>query len=164
MGYAEGPHRSPLEAFKADYKQKTERNRKILNYLLSDAFGEEAEVEPEVDLVLDPDPPAATVPAVLGRYGFQKVATPTRTCWPWPRDDLVPLLAPLPALPGGHRAQAAAGDRRHARPRLDAGQLEQGQRFAGRQRRAVGAVQLQPADRCSCTSACAPPRPTWPAS
>lgn len=73
MGYAEGPHRSPLEAFKADYKQKTERNRKILNYLLSEAFGEEEEVEPEVDLVLDPEPPAATIPAVLGRYGFQRI-------------------------------------------------------------------------------------------
>ncbi|MCY2992805.1 MAG: bifunctional [glutamate--ammonia ligase]-adenylyl-L-tyrosine phosphorylase/[glutamate--ammonia-ligase] adenylyltransferase [Planctomycetota bacterium] len=72
MGYAEGPHRAPLEAFKADYKQKTERNRKILNYLLNDAFGTE-EGEPEVDLVLDPDPLPTTIHEVLGRYGFQKV-------------------------------------------------------------------------------------------
>lgn len=72
MGYAEGPHRSPLEAFKADYKQKTERNRKILNYLLNDAFDTE-EAEPEVDLVLDPDPSPSTVHDVLGRYGFKKL-------------------------------------------------------------------------------------------
>jgi [glutamine synthetase] adenylyltransferase / [glutamine synthetase]-adenylyl-L-tyrosine phosphorylase len=27
MGYADGPHRSPLDSFRADYQQKTERNR-----------------------------------------------------------------------------------------------------------------------------------------
>jgi glutamate-ammonia-ligase adenylyltransferase len=49
-----------------------ERNRKILNYLLNDAFGKE-EAEPEVDLVLDPDPSPALLGEVLGQYGFRKI-------------------------------------------------------------------------------------------
>lgn len=73
MGFADGPHRSPLEAFKADHKQRTERNRRILNYLLKDAFGKEDQIEPEVDLVLAPDPTEATLQEVLGKYGFQKL-------------------------------------------------------------------------------------------
>jgi glutamate-ammonia-ligase adenylyltransferase len=75
MGYAEGPHRSPLDAFKADYKQRTERNRKLLDHLLNDAFGgSEEHVEPEVDLVLDPEPAPEMAQEVLGRYGFRRIS------------------------------------------------------------------------------------------
>ncbi len=74
MGYTEGPHREPLEAFKADLKQKTERNRKILNHLLSEAFGSDEDPEPEVDLVLDPDPPGDMIQSLLSPYGFKQIA------------------------------------------------------------------------------------------
>ncbi|MCE9545640.1 MAG: bifunctional [glutamate--ammonia ligase]-adenylyl-L-tyrosine phosphorylase/[glutamate--ammonia-ligase] adenylyltransferase, partial [Planctomycetia bacterium] len=59
------------EVFMADYRQKTVVNRRILDHLLHDAFGDDARTEPEVDLVLDPDPPREQIAAVLGRYGFR---------------------------------------------------------------------------------------------
>lgn len=71
MGYANSPERSALAAFEADYQTKTALNRKILDHLLHDAFGDDAETEPEVDLVLDPDPPIDRIHSVLGRYGFR---------------------------------------------------------------------------------------------
>ena len=55
-------------------KTKTELNRKILDHLLHDAFGDDAETEPEVDLVLDPDPPPERIAEVLGRYPFPRRA------------------------------------------------------------------------------------------
>jgi len=73
MGYAEGPHRSPLDKFRADYAQKTERNRRILNHLLSDAYSFDDEAEPEVDLVLDPAPSDEQIQRVLGCYGFKNL-------------------------------------------------------------------------------------------
>ena len=51
---------------------QTELNRKILDHLLHDAFGDDAETEPEVDLVLDPDPPPERIAEVLGRYPFPR--------------------------------------------------------------------------------------------
>src|SRR5690606_18825755 len=73
LGYSETNARTALEAFKKDYKTRTEQNRKVLDHLLHDAFGEEGEVEPEVDLVLDPDPPAEQIEKVLGGLGFQDI-------------------------------------------------------------------------------------------
>lgn len=73
LGYVGTPHQSALAAFQADYKQKTELNRKILDHLLHSAFGDDSEAEPEVDLVLDPDPSEATIGEVLGKYGFVDV-------------------------------------------------------------------------------------------
>ncbi len=72
MGYGDRP--DPREAFVADYRQKTELNRKILDHLLHEAFGEDDNPEPEVDLVLDPDPPAARIAEVLGRYSFRNIS------------------------------------------------------------------------------------------
>lgn len=61
-----------LAAFLADYRQKTDLNRKILDHLLHQTFqGEEA--KPEADLILDPQPDAETIQAVLGRYPFRDV-------------------------------------------------------------------------------------------
>ncbi len=74
MGYLDGPHRSPLKVFKADYKQKTKQNRMMLNHLLSEAFGSEEEIEPIVDLVLDPEPSDEARDRVLGDYGFKNTA------------------------------------------------------------------------------------------
>jgi [glutamine synthetase] adenylyltransferase / [glutamine synthetase]-adenylyl-L-tyrosine phosphorylase len=73
MGYGRG-EQEPLEAFTSDYRQKTELNRKILDHLLHDAFGEDDQPEPEVDLVLDPDPPAARISEVLARYHFRNIS------------------------------------------------------------------------------------------
>ncbi|MGE0607157.1 MAG: hypothetical protein AB7O62_08705 [Pirellulales bacterium] len=61
------------EAFEADYRTQTGLNRKILNHLLHDAFSGDATAEPEVDLILDPDPPPERIAEVLSRYGFKDV-------------------------------------------------------------------------------------------
>lgn len=74
MGYPDGPHRSPLNAFKADYKQKTQQNRKILNHLVNEAFGSDEATEPVVDLVLDPEPTEESMQDVLGGYGFRNIS------------------------------------------------------------------------------------------
>jgi len=63
----------PAQRFEADYRAKTERNRKILNHLLHDAFRDDegTAVDPVVDLVLDPHPGPEQVDAALGRYPFR---------------------------------------------------------------------------------------------
>ena len=73
MGYVEKDNVRAVEQFKHDFATKTELNRKILDHLLHDAFGEESDCDPETDLVLDPSPPEQTVREVLGRYGFADV-------------------------------------------------------------------------------------------
>jgi glutamate-ammonia-ligase adenylyltransferase len=73
LGYADQPGKPALAAFEADYQSKRELNRRILDHLLHDAFGDDAATEPEVDLVLDPDPPPERIAEVLGRHGFQDV-------------------------------------------------------------------------------------------
>ena len=70
MGFVGTPHVPALTAFQNDYQQRAEENRKILDHLLHDAFGEDAATEPEVDLVNDPDPSLETIEEVLGRYPF----------------------------------------------------------------------------------------------
>ena len=75
MGYAGTPHKSALDAFQQDYQQRSEVNRKILDHLLHDAFGDDAENEPEVDLINDPDPSEETIQRVLGRYPFSDTET-----------------------------------------------------------------------------------------
>jgi len=73
MGYVDRPDRPALERFLQDYRRRTEENRRILNHLLHDAFGDQPGTAPEVDLVLDPDPPPERIQEVLGRYGFRNV-------------------------------------------------------------------------------------------
>jgi glutamate-ammonia-ligase adenylyltransferase len=73
IGYAEGPDKSALEAFTADYRGKTQLNRKILDHLLHDAFSEDEKTAAEVDLVLDPAPPEQRILEVLGKYPFRDV-------------------------------------------------------------------------------------------
>ncbi|MBN2022459.1 MAG: bifunctional [glutamate--ammonia ligase]-adenylyl-L-tyrosine phosphorylase/[glutamate--ammonia-ligase] adenylyltransferase [Pirellulales bacterium] len=73
MGYPEGPGRSALEAFEADYRQRTALNRRILDHLLHDAFPDDDRTEAEVDLVLDPRPPDERIVEVLGKYPFRDV-------------------------------------------------------------------------------------------
>jgi glutamate-ammonia-ligase adenylyltransferase len=73
LGYADAQPQTALAAFEADYRGKTELNRKILDHLLHDAFSDDARTEPESDLVLDPEPSPERIADVLGRYGFQDV-------------------------------------------------------------------------------------------
>ncbi len=75
MGYADTAERPALAAFEQEYRSRTEVNRRILDHLLHDAFGDQAdpEAEAEADLVLDPDPPQQRIEAVLGRYPFRDV-------------------------------------------------------------------------------------------
>src|SRR5262249_44304466 len=49
LGYADGPKQTALAAFEADYKSKTELNRKILDHLLHEAFSDDSSTEPESD-------------------------------------------------------------------------------------------------------------------
>ena len=73
MGYATDDKRSALDAFLADYRNKTELNRRILDHLLHDAFSDTRQTQAEVDLVLDPDPPPERIVEVLGKYRFRDV-------------------------------------------------------------------------------------------
>jgi glutamate-ammonia-ligase adenylyltransferase len=64
----------PLDRFLKDLHDKTALDRTILNHLLHQSFqGEDGRSDPEADLILDPDPDADTVRAVLGRYPFRDV-------------------------------------------------------------------------------------------
>ncbi|MBN1590252.1 MAG: hypothetical protein JW888_12125 [Pirellulales bacterium] len=71
MGYTDTADRGALEAFAADYQDKTAVNRRILDHLLHEAFPDDAETEAEVDLVLDPHPPDERIEEVLGKYPFR---------------------------------------------------------------------------------------------
>jgi glutamate-ammonia-ligase adenylyltransferase len=69
-----GGPRSALDAFSADYREKTSLNRKILDHLLHQTFqGPDGQASPEADLILAPNPEPETVQAVLGRYRFRDV-------------------------------------------------------------------------------------------
>jgi glutamate-ammonia-ligase adenylyltransferase len=70
MGYEDTSNKTSAITFQQDYKQRTELNHKILDHLLHDAFGDEAHIEPEVDLVNDPDPAEDFISQVMGKYPF----------------------------------------------------------------------------------------------
>ncbi|MGL4513917.1 MAG: bifunctional [glutamate--ammonia ligase]-adenylyl-L-tyrosine phosphorylase/[glutamate--ammonia-ligase] adenylyltransferase [Lacipirellulaceae bacterium] len=73
IGFADTPAATALEAFRANYRERTTVNRRILDHLLHDSFGGDEGAEPEVDLVNDPDPSPERVAEVLGKYPFQNV-------------------------------------------------------------------------------------------
>ena len=73
MGYVDTPKASAVDAFQSDYRERTEINHQILKHLLHDAFRDDAETEPEVDLVNNPDPDPETIEQVLGKYPFVDV-------------------------------------------------------------------------------------------
>ncbi|MGC4004844.1 MAG: hypothetical protein QM811_17700 [Pirellulales bacterium] len=75
LGYTRAADRQPLEEFAADYRRITDVNRKILDHLLHDAFPDDETAEPEVDLVLDPDPSPETIRETLGKHRFRDVPT-----------------------------------------------------------------------------------------
>ena len=73
LGYEDTKSQTALAAFEADFKSKTELNRKILDHLLHDAFSDDATTQPESDLVLDPEPTPERISEVLGRYHFRDI-------------------------------------------------------------------------------------------
>ena len=73
LGYTESDRQTARERFVADYCHRTALNRRILNHLLHNAFSDDVQAEPEVDLVLDPDPSPQQIAEVLGKYRFRDV-------------------------------------------------------------------------------------------
>ncbi len=73
MGYHAASKADSLRAFREDYRQRTERNRRILDHLLHDAFAGAPETAPEVDLILDPDPSPDFIRETLAPYDFQDI-------------------------------------------------------------------------------------------
>lgn len=70
-GYGTGS--DAAERLRRDLVSATDLNRRILDHLLHDAFPDDTVPEPEVDLVLDPEPPPSFVHEVLSRHGFRDV-------------------------------------------------------------------------------------------
>ncbi len=66
------------ETFRRDLAAATDLNRRILDHLLHDAFPDDVPPEPEVDLVLDPEPSSDTIHEVLSRHGFRDPAAAYR--------------------------------------------------------------------------------------
>lgn len=62
-----------LKKFQDDFARRTDENRKILDHLMHNAFGEGTPTEAEVDLVLDPDPTPEFIQQVLGKYEFEDI-------------------------------------------------------------------------------------------
>ena len=70
--FPEETNQDPLDCFIQHYRAKTKLNRQILDHLLHQTFqGEAGQAEPESDLLLEPNPDAEKIQAVLGRYPFR---------------------------------------------------------------------------------------------
>jgi len=72
-GYSDRDGNSALGDFKRDLRERTRLNRKILDHLLHDAFGDDPDTAPETDLVLSPHPSDAMIHERLQRYGFRDI-------------------------------------------------------------------------------------------
>lgn len=81
----------PAHRFLADYRAKTELNRRILNHLLHDAFRDDdgRASDPIVDLVLDPNPTAEQVAEVLGQFPFRDRQTAYQNLMALAREDFL---------------------------------------------------------------------------
>jgi glutamate-ammonia-ligase adenylyltransferase len=73
MGYQRDASEDPQCSFDTEYKKITVENRRVLDHLLHDAFREAAPAEPEVDLVLDPNPPPQKI-RLLEKFRFKDPA------------------------------------------------------------------------------------------
>jgi glutamate-ammonia-ligase adenylyltransferase len=78
LGYVASPGKPALDKFQKDYERRTAENRRILDFLLHEAFGDDEATAAEVDLVFDPDPPEQRIVAVLGKYPFRDVRSAYR--------------------------------------------------------------------------------------
>jgi glutamate-ammonia-ligase adenylyltransferase len=98
MGYVPSAGREdragPASRFLADYRSKTELNRRILNHILHDAFLDDdgAAADPVVDLVLDPHSSEEHITEVLGRYPFRDRPTAYNNLMALAREDF-PFLS-----------------------------------------------------------------------
>ncbi len=146
LGYNDDAGQPALDAFQADYKRITELNRKILDHLLHDAFSGEEHTEPEVDLVLDPEPPQQMIDRVLGKYRFKDVADAYQNLMAL-AEEKIPFLSTrrcrhfLASI--APRLLAAIAET--ADPDATLVNLSKVSDSLGGKGRAVGAVQLQPA-------------------
>ncbi len=73
LGYSQADRQAARQRFMADYCHRTELNRRILDHLLHHAFSDEVQTEPEVDLVLDPEPSPEQIATVLSKYRFRDI-------------------------------------------------------------------------------------------
>ncbi len=73
LGYVDSPAKPALQKFRRDYRRRTEENRRILDFLLHEAFSDDVTTAAEVDLVFDPDPPENRIVEVLGKHPFRDV-------------------------------------------------------------------------------------------
>ena len=80
LGYR-GSGRVVVGRFIQDLRQRTEANRRIVRFLLQDAFRGEGEEHAAVEseLLLDPDPEPKRIEAVLRKYGIRDVNRAYRT-------------------------------------------------------------------------------------
>ncbi len=72
IGYRD-TEQAAADAFREELRERTSRNRRILDHLLHEAFaGDETsrEAAPESDLILDPEPAAEVIRATLEPFGF----------------------------------------------------------------------------------------------
>ncbi len=91
-GYAAAPREILLEQFRQDMRRTTEQNRQILNHLLHDAFEDEGNPEPVVDLVLDPEPSAEQIQTILAEYGCRDAPSAYRNLTALARES-IPFLS-----------------------------------------------------------------------
>ena len=145
MGYADSDEQSALEAFLGDFR-KTELNRKILDHLLHDAFSDDRQTQAEVDLVFDPDPPEERIAEVLGRYPFRDVRQAYRNLMSLGEEPIRFLSTRrcrhfLAAI----APQLLSAIAETADPDSTLVNLDDGEQLSGRQGRAMGIVQFQPA-------------------
>jgi len=73
-----GPGDAGRAALEKALAEATSLNRKILDHLLHDAFPDDTQPEPEVDLVLDPEPDEERMREVLAVHGFRDIPTARR--------------------------------------------------------------------------------------
>lgn len=71
LGFTDRAPATALEQFRHRLADVTEINRRILDHLLHNTVGDDVAVEPERDLVLDPDPDPETIERVLSQYRFR---------------------------------------------------------------------------------------------
>ncbi len=149
----------PAQRFLADYRAKTELNRKILNHLLHDAFRDDDgdAADPVVDLVLDPDPDSQLISRALANFPFQDHQTAYQNLMALARED-IPFLSQARCR---HFLAAIAPRLLHAvsqapDPDMAAHESGEGLGFIGSQGHSLGTVQLQSADAPPASSSFAP--------
>ena len=73
-----GPGAAGRAALETALDEATSHNRKILDHLLHDAFPADPRPEPEVDLILDPEPDETRAQEVLAAHGFRDIPAARR--------------------------------------------------------------------------------------